>query len=314
MSKQSGLGDNFYCGGYDLSGDIASVDKISGGPALLDVTPINVSANVRIGGRRDGDLQFTSFFEYSGPAGSAPAFPLTTVPYVSTFYVPVLVTISGGTVTNVSVNSSTVGTGDGSYLLPALGTITVTYTGSPTWTWTTQGTEHDALSSLPRTDTIASYFRGTTLLNPTASVNGVQLNYDPTRDATGNLTLKVEVQSDKYGLEWGKMLTAGLRTDTTGTTGTFVDDNGAGTALGAQAYLQLVEFAGTSIDVKIEHCTTSGGTYASLIDFGSQTAVGAVRGAATGTVNRYLEVITSGTFTYARLAVAWTRNLTAVTF
>jgi hypothetical protein len=292
---------------------VSAVSQLSGGPALLDVTPINSSANQRIGGLRTGDLQFTTFFEYAGSAGSAPSFPLTTVPYTSTFPVPVLVTITGGTVTNVSVNGSTVLSGDGTVLVPPLGSITVTYTGSPSWTWTTQGTEHDILSTLPTADTIASYFRGTTLLSPCASIYGRQLNYDPTRDNTGNLTMAVEVQSDGYGLEWGVQLTAGLRTDTTGTTGSYVDDNGAGTSFGAQAYLQIIEFAGTSVDVKIEHCTTSGGSYSSLIDFGSQTGIGAWRQSVSNstTVDRYLKVVTSGTFTYATFAVHWTRNQTA---
>ena len=312
-NKQSGLGDNFYIGGYDLSGDVSALSQITGGPVLLDVTPINSSANQRIGGLRSGDLQFTTFFEFSGPAGSAPSFPLTTVPYVSLFPVPVLVTISAGTVTNDAVNGTNVGSGDGSYVVPAFGTITVTYTGSPTWTWTTEGREHDALSTLPTTDTIASYLRGTTLLNPCASVLGRQINYDPTRGTDGSLTMAVEVQSDAYGLEWGVQLTAGLRTDTAATVGSYVDDNGAGTTFGAQAYLQLVEFAGTSVDVKIEHCTTSGGTYTSLIDFGSQTGIGAWRQSVSNstTVNRYLKVVTSGTFTYATFAVHWTRNAVA---
>ena len=56
--------------------------------------------------------------------------------------------------------------------------------------------------------------------------------------------MAVEVQSDGYGLEWGVQLTAGLRTDITGTTGAYVDDNGAASSYGAQAYLQIVEFAG----------------------------------------------------------------------
>ena len=293
---------------------MSALSQIGGGPALLDVTPINSSANVRIGGLRSGDMQFTTFFEYSGPAGSAPSFPLTTVPYVSTFPVPVLVTITGGTVTEVDVNGGEVLTGDGTVLLPPFGSITVTYTGSPAWTWTTQGTEHDILSTLPRTDTIASYFRGTTLLNPCASILGRQINYDPTRDSTGNLMMAVEVQSDGYGLEWGVQLTAGLRTDTTATAGAYVDDNAAASSNGAQAYLQLIEFAGTSVDVKIEHCSTSGGSYSSLIDFGSQTGIGSWRGAATGAVARYLEVVTSGTFDYVTFAVHWTRNQTAVSF
>ena len=293
---------------------MSALSQISGGPALLDVTPINASANVRIGALRSGDLQFTSFFEYSGPAGSAPSFPLTTVPYVSTFPVPVLVTISSGTVTNVAVNGSTVLSGDGTLLLPPFGSIVVTYTGSPSWTWTTQGTEHDALSVLPRTDTIASYFRGTTLLNPCASIMGRQINYDPTRGTDGSLTMAVEVQSDGYGLEWGVQLTAGLRTDTTATAGAYADDNGAATLYGAQAYLQIIEFAGTSVDVVIEDCSTSGGSYAPLIDFGAQTGIGAWRGAATGAVARYLKVVTSGTFDYATFAVHWTRNLVGVAF
>lgn len=313
MPKTSGLGDNFYIGGFDLSGDLSSLDQISGGPAAINVTAIKSFGNERIGGLRTGDLQFTSFFNFSGSA-SAPSFPATTVAQVSTYPFPVLVTISAGTITDVTVNGSSVGSTDGTYVLPALGSITVTYTGSPTWTWTAVGAEHDILSTLPRADTIGSYLRGTTLLNPSYCINGRQIGYDPTRDNTGNLTMKVEVQSDGYGGEWGKQLTAGLRADTAATTGAFVDDNGAGSTHGAQAYLQLVEFAGTSVDVKVRHCTTSGGTYADLIDLGTLTAIGGTRGTVTGTVNRFLKVVTSGTFTLATFAVVFVRNPVAVSF
>lgn len=60
MAKQSGLGDNFYVGGYDLSGDTASLDSISGSVAVIDVTGINQSAFQRIGGLRDGNIEWTS--------------------------------------------------------------------------------------------------------------------------------------------------------------------------------------------------------------------------------------------------------------
>lgn len=63
MAKQSGLGDQFLVGGYDVSGDIQALSKISGGPATLDVTDITQSAHSRIGGIRDGDLAFTSYFD-----------------------------------------------------------------------------------------------------------------------------------------------------------------------------------------------------------------------------------------------------------
>jgi hypothetical protein len=65
MAKSNGLGDNFYYGGYDLSGDINSLSNIGGGPATLDVTGIDKSAVERIGGLRDGRIEFTSYFNAS---------------------------------------------------------------------------------------------------------------------------------------------------------------------------------------------------------------------------------------------------------
>jgi hypothetical protein len=48
--------------GYDLSGDVGSIGSISGGPSPLEVTGIDKSAYERIGGKRDGALDFTAFF------------------------------------------------------------------------------------------------------------------------------------------------------------------------------------------------------------------------------------------------------------
>jgi len=69
MAKQSGLGDNLYVGGYDLSGDIGSLSRIGGGPAALEVTGIDKSAIERLGGIRDGSIAFSSFMNDS--AGQA---------------------------------------------------------------------------------------------------------------------------------------------------------------------------------------------------------------------------------------------------
>jgi len=219
------------------------------------------------------------------------------------------VTVIGGTGTQVSINGVNQGTFDGTYVLPAFGTIILTYSVAPTWNWIAIGTEHQALSGLPRTDVVATYFRGTTLGNPAASMVAKQLNYDPTRDNVGNLTLKVELDANSFGMEWGTMLTAGLRADITATTGAFIDQ-GAGSAFGCQAYLQLVEFVGTSVDVTITHATTSGGTYTTVVDFGSLSAIGAVRIATANnvTINEFLKVVTAGTFTLATFAVMFVRN------
>ncbi|TMC47634.1 MAG: hypothetical protein E6J20_19395 [Chloroflexi bacterium] len=63
MSKTSGLGDQFLIGGYDLSGEVNALGKISGSLATLDMTPINKSAHVRLDGIKDGGIDFTVLFD-----------------------------------------------------------------------------------------------------------------------------------------------------------------------------------------------------------------------------------------------------------
>src|SRR5579859_377528 len=303
MAKSSGLGDNFYAGGYDLSGDVASIDKLSGPLNLLEATGIKQLAEARIPGQREGMMQFSSYFENTGTTNT-PSMPASGTPQVSTYNWPVFVTITGGTISNVTINGSTVGTTAGTYVLPALGTITITYSVAPTWAWTGVLTEHNALSTLPRTDVVGSYFRGAAVGAPACCCIGKQLNYDPTRDNVGNLTLSVTIQANAYGVEWGIQLTPGLRADTAATVGSFYD-NGAAFNFGAQSYVNLVALVGTSVDISITHATTSGGSYTTLMDFGSFTGVGSARQSVsnTTTVNEFLKVVTTGTFTYAQFAV-----------
>lgn len=61
MSKGSGLGDNFYLHGYDVSGDLNTVST-AGGPAVLTVTGIDKAAFERIGGVRSGSFGWSAFF------------------------------------------------------------------------------------------------------------------------------------------------------------------------------------------------------------------------------------------------------------
>ena len=311
MSKTNGLASSFFVGGYDLSGDTSALDMIKGGPAPLDVTSIKVSAHERILGLKDGDMQFTAFFNNGAAA------------------------------------------------------------------------EHVALSPLPRTDTIGTVIFNNVLGNPAASINAKQVSYDPTRSTAGDLTEKVDLQANGYGLEWGIALTAGPRTDTTATAGTTVDSGGgfgtpsvpgstvpvtntsplpatvvitggtltnvsvngvtvgsgdgtytvpAGqtiavtysvaptwtwtlvTAFGAQSYLHTTAFTGTSVDIKVEH-SADNSTWATLIDFGSVSAIGAQRLTSAGTVNRYVRATTgTGTFSSVTFAISFMRNPVAVSF
>src|SRR3954463_8392544 len=65
MAKESGLGDRFYVGGVDLSGDTQALREINGSVGVLDVTDITRLANERIHGERSGVMNFSSFFNPS---------------------------------------------------------------------------------------------------------------------------------------------------------------------------------------------------------------------------------------------------------
>jgi len=69
MAKQSGLGDNLYIAGYDLSGDIGALDNISGGFDLIEDTAIDKLGIERLAGIKSGQIKYTAFFNKS--AGQA---------------------------------------------------------------------------------------------------------------------------------------------------------------------------------------------------------------------------------------------------
>ncbi len=247
MTKQSGIGDNLYIAGVDLSGDVGSLSRIGGGPSTLDVTAIDKAGYERLGGLRDGSIEFVAFF-----------------------------------------NKAT-------------------------------GQEHLTLRTLPTTDQIVSYWRGATLGGQAASLNGKQINYDPSRNEDGSLTFKVEAQADGFGLEWGTSLTAGKRTDSAATNGTGVDLT-ASTTFGLQAYLHVFAFAGTSVTVKLQHSNDNGGgdPYADITG-GAFTAVTVAPASqrianTTNPIKQWIRVVTTGTFSNAVFAVVVTKNAQAVAF
>jgi hypothetical protein len=68
---------------------------------------------------------------------TAPAVPATGVAQYNNTGQPVTVTVSGGTVTAITVNGTATGLTSGVILVPANGTIAITYSVLPTWTWAT---------------------------------------------------------------------------------------------------------------------------------------------------------------------------------
>lgn len=86
MAKTSGLGDNCYVGGYDLSGDIGALSKISGSVTTLDVTGVNKLAFERIGGLRDGGIDFSAFFNPSTAQAHPVLSALPTTDVIVSYY------------------------------------------------------------------------------------------------------------------------------------------------------------------------------------------------------------------------------------
>lgn len=250
MGKSTGLGANFYLTGYDLSGDVGALQRIAGGNSPLVVTGINKSAFERIGGKRDGGMDFMAYF-----------------------------------------NDAT-------------------------------GQAHPRLGALPTTDVIATYCHGTTLGNPAASCVAKQVNYDPTRGEDGSFTFAVQTVANGYGLEWGKQVTAGKRTDTGATNGTGVDFGTGSTSFGLQAYLHVFAFSGTDVTIKLQESSDDGAgdAYADVTG-GAFTAVSGVTSERIATssgltVERYLRVATttSGGFSSVTFAVMVNRNDTTPQF
>jgi hypothetical protein len=314
MSKQNGLNSRFFVGGYDLSGDISALDSISGVVGFLPGTDITQSAMARIIGLRDGSIGFTTYMDpqnahpvlsalptadtlmefrpppqaiggavaslvakqtnYDGTRGndgsllmkvegqgnayalewgvqltpglrtdttptngtsldggggfSTPSVPASNTPVVNTSSLPATVVVTGGTVSNVVVNSVSVGTGDGTYTVPPGQSITLTYSAAPTWTWTLQS------------------------------------------------------------------------------------------ASGAQAYLQVTSFTGTSVTVAVQD-SADNSTFAAVtgLTFTAVTAAPAwqrLATAGTATLRRYVRVVTTGTFSSATFAVMANRNLSSTSF
>lgn len=247
MTKQSGLGDALLISGYDLSGDIGSVNNVGGGYDTLPSTGINKSAMERMGGVRDGRIEYMAYF-------------------------------------NPATNQA-----------------------------------HARLSTLPTSDQILTYCRGTTLGDPAACIVAKQLDYPGTRGDDGSYTFNVQAVANGYGLQWGRQLTAGLRTDTAATNGASIDTT-ASAAFGAQAFLHVTAFSGTDVTIKIQDSAddssfadVTGLTFTQVTSGPTSERIATASGA---TIRRYLRVatVTTGGFTSATLSVTVIKNDTAVTF
>jgi hypothetical protein len=253
VTKKTGLGDNLWIDGIDVSGDIGSLGAIGGGNEPLADTGIDKLAMERLGGLRDGRMEFNSYFN------PAPG--------------------------------------------PGVG----------------QGV-HTTLKTLPVGDRELTYVKAPALGSEAAYLTGKQVNYDGERGDDGSFTFEVSAQGSGWGLGWSKLYTAGKRTDAAPTNGAGVDD-GAATTFGLTWWAHVFAFTGTSVVIQLQSSSDNGGgdPYANVAgSFSEFTFTG--RGAQVGrlhtigTIERWLRVITTGTFSNVVFAVGVERHPVAVTY
>lgn len=115
-------------------------------------------------------------FTLSAPSVSTPAVPASTVTAANGSGTVVAVTVAGGTLTAVTVNGAQAGTTAGTYLVPAGGTIAVTYSAAPTWAWAlpvTSGAVSAGGTALPFAAGGASFANGQVLIIDPAGTSDV---------------------------------------------------------------------------------------------------------------------------------------------
>jgi hypothetical protein len=240
MAKKSGLGQQIFVHGYDLSGDVAAIDGAGSPRNLLEITAINASATERLVGLSDGNISVSSWF-----------------------------------------NDAT-------------------------------EQEHAALKGLPTTDRIVTWAFGATRGDVAACLVAKQLNYDASRGTDGSLSFSVDTQADGISLDWCNTLTTGKETHSSAGSSTSRDD-GAGTTAGMVAYLEITDCDSGTPTVTIQESSDNGSSdaWVNVMVFstvGYASAPTAERITSSGTVERYLRVTTTGTFSNLDFCVSTRRG------
>lgn len=243
MVKKSGLDQRFYIGGYDLSGDVSSINDCSSPIAVLEVPSLANSAMERVRGLADGQMEFGVWF-----------------------------------------NKAT-------------------------------DQEHLALRGLPLTDVVSLWSMGSAQGSPAAMLVGKQVNYDWNRGPDGSLSGVVQIVSSAgRSIEYGEMFSA--FDDLQASSGnTSSKDDAALSSDGLAAVLEVI-----SIDSGTPTCTiedsTDDAVFVTLVAFTAivdGTEPIAERVEVAGTVNRYLRLAWTGTFTNVTYALAYRRGETVDT-
>ena len=167
------------------------------------------------------------------------------------------------------------------------------------------GAAHAALRA-PTAGAPVTWCFGSTVGDTAGMFQGEGLDYSPTRGNDGALTFDVTMDTYTTLPVWGVMLTPGLKTDTGAANGATLDQ-AAQTTAGAEAQLHVTAFTGSNFTATIQD-SSNGSSWGTLVAFTQVTDVGSERVTITGTVDRYVRVISAGTFNPVNFAVSFRRG------
>jgi len=177
--------------------------------------------------------------------------------------------------------------------------------------------EHAVFSPLPTSDVLATYAHTSAIGGPSANLTAKQVSYDVQRGQDGSLMLPVPLLSNAYGLQWAFQATAGRRVDASATAAGAVTayDQGSATpgAFGLTMYVHLFALSSGSVTIKLQESSDNGAdAYADVTGATTGALSSAHQGLRiqTGAINveRYLKVVTTGTFTNADFSVSVVRH------
>ena len=163
-----------------------------------------------------------------------------------------------------------------------------------------------AASKVPTTDTQLTWAIGQTVGDVAGMMHGLNTNFDPSRGADGMITFDIEMLNNGNIPVWGVMLTPGLKTDTGAANGATLDQS-AQTTAGAEAFLHVTSFTGSNFTATIQD-SSNGSSWGTLKAFTQVTGTGTERVTVSGTVERYVRVISAGTFNPVSFAVSFRRG------
>lgn len=176
---------------------------------------------------------------------------------------------------------------------------------------TAAGAAFGAIQDVPPTgQRIAMYVhRNTVLGSPSFAMVCRQAESTANRGNAGEYVWTHTLESDAWGIDWTKTVTAGKRTDTGAAVGTAVDFEAANN-FGLQAYLQVFSFTGTDATVKLQMDTAdnfpsptdvTGGGFAVVTAAPQAQRLQTARNFA---VERYLRVTTTTSAGFTNLVFA----------